>query len=99
LNPLKRALQQFKDGKPGDRFQTRYWERRQAGHSRLRKAFTIAAGVLVVLVGLVLLPAPGPGMIVVAIGAGSVAQESLVVARALDRVELKLRSLYRHQRR
>ncbi len=44
------------------------------------------------LVGLVLMPAPGPGIIVVMIGFGLLASEFAVIGRWLDRGELKLRA-------
>ena len=40
------------------------------------------------------MPAPGPGLLIVFIGACMLADESLTVARALDRAELALRRLY-----
>ena len=43
--------------------------------------------------GLFFLPAPGPGIIIVAIGAGLIAQASLLGARALDWCELRIRAL------
>jgi hypothetical protein len=44
-------------------------------------------------VGLLLLAAPGPGLIVCVIGAGLIAQESLYAARALDWAEPRIRNL------
>jgi GMP synthase PP-ATPase subunit len=51
----------------------------------------IGVGVVIVAVGIVALPAPGPGFLVIALGAALLARESLVVARAADWVELRLR--------
>jgi hypothetical protein len=56
-------------------------------------------GLAVLAAGIVLLPAPGPGMVVVALGAGIVAQASLVAARALDWCELRLRAVLAWGRR
>jgi len=55
-----------------------------------RLAWTIA-GIVAVVGGIVLMPAPGPGIPVVLVGAAILAEESLYVARALDWCELKLR--------
>ena len=52
----------------------------------------MTAGVSLVVVGLVLVPAPGPGWLVVFAGAGLLAQESLALARSLDAMELRVRS-------
>ena len=41
-------------------------------------------------IGAVALPAPGPGILVLALGAGMIARESRVAARALDWIELRL---------
>ena len=74
----------------GQRFQQRYARRQQARRSRVGKPLTIAAGVLIVLVGVIMLPAPGPGMLVVLLGASLVAEESRASARALDWLELRV---------
>jgi hypothetical protein len=49
----------------------------------------ITAGLFVFLIGLVMLPAPGPGCVVVLIGATMMAEESFWVSSLLDRLELK----------
>ena len=51
-------------------------------------------GILIVAVGIVALPAPGPGTLVIAFGAAFIARESMVVARFMDWTELKLRSAW-----
>ncbi|HWI35270.1 MAG TPA: PGPGW domain-containing protein [Burkholderiales bacterium] len=51
----------------------------------------IVAGALIALAGIVLLPLPGPGMLVIALGALLVAEESLSVAKALDALERRAR--------
>jgi hypothetical protein len=94
MNALRTALKQFKDGKPGERFQKSYFERCRAGHNRLHKALVFGGGVLILAGGVIMLPAPGPGTIVVVLGAAIMAGESRITARALDRLELKLRGLY-----
>lgn len=43
--------------------------------------------------GLFFLVAPGPGLLVVFIGAGLIAQESFFAARALDWTEIRIRKL------
>jgi uncharacterized protein (TIGR02611 family) len=72
----------------GERF-IRQYRAHQAGHRRAwTRPLTLGFGALVVAVGLVALPAPGPGTLVVALGAALLARESETVARLLDRIEL-----------
>nr|WP_241696186.1 PGPGW domain-containing protein [Solimonas terrae] len=51
----------------------------------------LAAGVAVLAAGLILVPAPGPGLLVVAVGAALLAGESASVATWLDHGELRVR--------
>jgi hypothetical protein len=51
------------------------------------------------LAGIVLMPATGPGFLVVFVGAAMLAEESVIAARALDSAELKLRALHIRVRR
>jgi hypothetical protein len=84
-------VKQLLRGTPGRRFRALHRSRRRR-HAAL-KALSIATGVFLILVGVVLLPTPGPGLLAAALGAGLIAGESLAFARALDRLELRLRSL------
>ena len=52
---------------------------------------TILAGTLLFALGLVMLVAPGPGILVVMVGGALLAEESLFMARALDWSEVKIR--------
>jgi len=83
------------EGTPGSRFQERYLRRRQTPSGRLRKGLVIVAGALLVIVGIILIPAPGPGVLIVLAGATLIAQESRAAARVLDRVEVRLRNAIR----
>ena len=53
----------------------------------------VVLGVLILLAGIVLLPLPGPGMLVVAAGALLMAEGSRAVAGLLDAIEVRVRSL------
>ena len=90
---VKEHWHEFTRSRPGRRFQDRYKRRRSEGHSLVAKAFSLTAGVALFLLGLVLLPAPGPGFLVVFIGAGMIAEESFVAAKALDWTEVRLRRI------
>ena len=95
---LKDYLRLLRTAEPGKRFQQYFSRRHQAGSSNLRRVLTLGLGGLVVAVGLVLMPAPGPGILVVAAGAALMAGESLWMARGLDRAEILARKLWRRWR-
>ena len=91
---IKYGWREFKTARAGHRFQDRYRRRRKYGHSLLSKALSLTAGLILFVLGLILLPAPGPGFLVVFIGAGMIAEESYVSARALDWIEVRLRRVF-----
>jgi uncharacterized protein (TIGR02611 family) len=93
LRWLKLQWRDVKCGRPGTRFKQRWRAREQRRRSYFAKPLYMTAGLFVFLVGLVMLPAPGPGCIVVFIGAAMMAEESFRVASVLDRIELKGRRL------
>ena len=76
---------------PGQRFCRRYEARKKERASLLWKPLYIVVGTGLFVLGLILLFAPGPGFLVVFVGAAMVGQESLWVARLLDSAELRLR--------
>ncbi|HYE59197.1 MAG TPA: PGPGW domain-containing protein [Rhodothermales bacterium] len=86
---LKQHWHAFQQIPPGERFQARYRERRQEGGSPVRRYASTLGGVVLVLVGLLLLPAPGPGMLVLVPGAVLLAQGSRRAARVLDALDLR----------
>ncbi len=59
----------------------------------------IILGIAIVAAGLVALPAPGPGTVVLAIGAGLLARESKLIARGMDWLEVRLRRLFQWSKR
>ena len=83
----------FKASKPGHRFRARYRRQQRSGQgsSALRKVLVIVGGILVVVTSLLLAPLPGPGWGTVLVGLVIIAGEILIVARFLDRAEMKLR--------
>lgn len=90
----KRQWQHFKNTPSGRRFQTRYRIRRSQTGGVIRKVLLTAAGGLLILIGIALLVLPGPGLLVMAIGAAFIAEESLLAARALDRLDVFLTRWY-----
>ena len=51
----------------------------------------IFGGLAIFLAGAAMLVAPGPGILVLGLGAALVAEESLWMAKLLDRAELRIR--------
>lgn len=91
LRKLKESWHKLKDAEPGERFTRHFERRRRSGGSGLWKPLFIGGGVLVMAAGIFFLPAPGPGFLILFLGAGMIAQESRPAARALDRTEILLR--------
>lgn len=92
-----KILQELKRGEPGRRFQSRYERANQSGG--LRKWAVIIGGMLLIAAGIVFLPLPGPGLLIIAFGAFLMAEESRAAARALDWIELRVRSVFSPLRR
>ena len=87
------AWRTLMEGPPGRRF-TRYH-----AHAHTRSSYlSMAVGIATVLLGLLLTLTPGPGFLVLLIGAAIIAGQSRRLARALDRAELRLRRGLRNRR-
>lgn len=86
---LRKQWHVFRADPAGERFQGRY-RRNTARAGTLRKVLTIGGGLVLLVVGIALLVLPGPGVLFILLGAGFVAEESLIAARALDRIDLAL---------
>ena len=72
----------------GQRFQAHHQRAHRGGTPRwLRVAVILAALVLIVL-GLAMIVLPGPGLLVMLAGAVLLAEESVLVARVMDRLDL-----------
>lgn len=85
---------------PGRRFQTRYWRHRGSGNQRPMyvRLTLITVGAVLAVLGLLMLVLPGPGLLALAMAGGLFASESLVIARALDRIEVSGRRAWRRIR-
>ncbi len=93
IGRTKRSWRHFKKSKPGDRFQVRYYYRKQSGPGRLSRIFNIVVGSVLVIVSTFFGWAPGPGVVTLVIGLAMVGGEFLIVARFLDWSEVRLRML------
>jgi hypothetical protein len=82
---------QFTADPPGHRFERRYERLRGGGPHRT--ALRIAAGLVLLVIGVVLLFIPGPGTPVILGGVGLFAGDSRRLARLLDRGEPPARRL------
>ncbi len=97
IDQAKRTWQAFKRSQPGYRFQERYNRRQQttSGPFDPKNPLYLAMGVLIVVVGVVLAPIPGPGGIIAFVGLAFIGAEFLPIARLLDWGELRLRDIVR----
>jgi hypothetical protein len=93
LDELKTRWREFKHGQPGRRFQDRFFRLRRTPRSHFWRLALFGGGTLIMAVGVVMLVAPGPGIVVLVIGASLVAQESLQAARWLDWAEVIARRI------
>ena len=92
LEGIKRSWRQLKAGEPGHRFQSQYEAQKKSRRPGWVRPVWLAAGTVIMAVGVVALPAPGPGFLVIGMGAALVARESRTAARILDWIELRLRA-------
>jgi uncharacterized protein (TIGR02611 family) len=97
IERAKESWRRFKQSKPGHRFQDHHhrYQRGYRSRSYLRGLFGIVWGLLVVVVGVIAVPGPGPGWLIILLGLGMIAGESLSFARSIDWVEVRLRQLAR----
>lgn len=93
IQKLKTEWYHFKISKPGQRFEERH--RRLQREKLVDRIVQSALGILVSLLGLALIPLPGPGTIVAAFGLCLIGSEFGPVARLLDKIEVKLRPTFR----
>ena len=93
IGRMRDGWRRFTASKPGHRFRARYRRHQRSGQgsSALRKVLVIVGGIVVVVTSLLLAPLPGPGWGTVLVGLIIIAGEILIVARFLDRAEIKLR--------
>ena len=97
IQKARETWRRFKHSEPGHRFQDhhRYQQSHISSGSYLRWFFGTVGGLLVVVGGIIAVPGPGPGWLIILLGMGMVAGESLFFARLFDRAEVKLRGLLR----
>ena len=94
IQSLKKDWRALASSPPGQRFQHRYEKKQRQGRSRGR-TLKLFLAVLLIAVGIVLLVVPGPGSVLIVLGAALLAEESSRVARGLDWTEMRIRRLLR----
>jgi uncharacterized protein (TIGR02611 family) len=98
IQRAKENWRRLKESRPGQRFQDHHYRHQHQdgrGRSSFQVIFTVVGGVMVVGGGLVAVPGPGPGWLIILLGLVIIAGESLSFARFADRAEIKLRRLAR----
>ncbi len=92
---MKRDWKLLKEGEPGHRFQDRYHRRRkrEKSNSGYKRFFIIAFGLIIIGIGIIFLFIPGSGWVIIIVGTGFIAGESLTLAKILDVGELMIRKL------
>jgi len=84
---VRRSWNRFRATPAGTRFQSRH-RRRESRSGLVRKVLVIAAGAVLIALGLVMVLLPGPGLLSMLVGAALIAEESSVAARGFDRADL-----------
>nr|CAA9251848.1 hypothetical protein AVDCRST_MAG63-1956 [uncultured Armatimonadetes bacterium] len=90
---IQAAWESFRACAPGTRCQERYWRRREAG-GRAGTVRRVFGGLAVVALGVVLIPLPGPGGLIILFGLALVGGEVLPLARLLDWAEVWARAVW-----
>lgn len=97
---LKARWRTFVSVPRGERFQAHHRRSHRPDAPRWARVAAIAAAVVLMAIGVVMIVLPGPGLLVILAGAAMLAGESLLVARAMDRVDFHAqRLLARWQRK
>lgn len=85
---IRRQWQHFMATPSGQRFQTRHRMRRAQGAGLSKKILITLLGLVVIIAGIAMLVLPGPGILAIVAGAALIAEESLLAARVLDRLDV-----------
>jgi hypothetical protein len=77
----------FRADPPGRRFELRHSRHRDRHRNIWHRVFVMTLGVVAVLMGIAMLVLPGPGLLVILLGALLIGEESLAASRVLDRCD------------
>jgi hypothetical protein len=87
---LRESWRRFKSTERGHRFQMLYRDHQAREKSPWRRPLTIATGIAVIVGGVVALPFPGPGTLIIVLGLAILGRESARLSRWLDGTEVWL---------
>lgn len=92
----RKNWEEFKNSEPGHRFRERYERRQKESKGWLDpgKIINIVVGLVIVALGLILIPVPGPGSLVTLLGLGLIGCEFAPMARFLDWLEVRVRAVH-----
>ena len=99
LAAIQRCWRTLRNAPAGERFQNYHKCHRDPARPAWKRCLSFTIAIVVLALGLVALPAPGPGMVVLFFGFALLGRELLVVARALDAIEMALRRVLARLRR
>jgi uncharacterized protein (TIGR02611 family) len=94
FHELKKTWHHLGLSQPGERFQEYHRYHQAQERSTATRLVSLLIGVVIVAIGIVALPGPGPGTLIIALGAAFLAKESLAVARLMDWAEVRLRRVW-----
>lgn len=89
----------FRQSLPGQRFRERYERMRALPRPVHERIARWVGGIAILVVGVVLIPLPGPGWLIVGFGVTMLAQESRPISGFCDRVEVRFRDAVARWRR
>ena len=95
---IRKNWRVFITSEPGRRFEERYRHSQQSKRGRAKRIVWLSAGIVLAVVGIFFLVAPGPGVLFLLPGAALISQEWLGLARMLDRGETWLRKKFRRRK-
>lgn len=94
LTRLKKSWSALKHGRPGSRFVDKYEKEHKKQKSPLGRALRIGLGGILMPIGLFFLAVPGPGLLIILLGAVLIAGELRFAAAMLDWIELRGRKVF-----
>jgi uncharacterized protein (TIGR02611 family) len=92
---VRESWKQFKEAQPGHRFRERYERRQQESKGPFDpgKIINIVAGLAIAALGVIFIPLPGPGSMIIFLGLGLIGCEFAPFARFLDWLEVRVRKV------
>lgn len=91
MTDFRKQWHAFRRAPPGTRFAERHRRLHGAESSLALRVLRAGAGVVLMLLGVIFMPLPGPGFVPLLVGAALLAGESLGMARFMDRAEVRVR--------